>query len=216
MNSNRLPVLAGEIRKAHADVQDAAKTAAQRAIDAGHALIEAKELVDHGQWLPWLRENCALADRTARLYMQIARSGVNSATVADLGLQAAAKVITLTYPDPFSGKPAEELLEWCLYAVFVMRLGVRNEDATHRCEWLARNGWDSPTQWYSEEGDRLRKAWRMPPIPAEAKAEWFAFLAENCGRSKEDVDAEAERLTAAEPPWEPLRRRRGRRRGGAS
>src|SRR5215831_1471661 len=93
MGSNRLPILAGEIRKAHAGVQDAAKTAAQRAIDAGHALIEAKELVGHGEWLPWLRENCALADRTARLYMQIARSGVNSATVADLGLQAAAKVI---------------------------------------------------------------------------------------------------------------------------
>jgi hypothetical protein len=39
--SNRLPTLAAEIRKAHADVQDAAKTAAQRAIEAGHALLEA-------------------------------------------------------------------------------------------------------------------------------------------------------------------------------
>src|SRR5215831_4420357 len=93
MGSNRLPILAGEIRKAHADVQDAAKTAAQRAIDAGHALIEAKELVAHGQWLPWLRENCALAERTAQLYMKIAKSGLESATVADLGLQGAAGAI---------------------------------------------------------------------------------------------------------------------------
>src|SRR3954452_25391410 len=68
--SNRLPVLAAEIRRAHADVHDAAMTAAQRAIDAGHALIEAKELVAHGQWLPWLRENCALSERTAQLYMK--------------------------------------------------------------------------------------------------------------------------------------------------
>jgi len=36
--SNRLPVLAAEIRRAHADVQEAATTAAERAIDAGHAL----------------------------------------------------------------------------------------------------------------------------------------------------------------------------------
>jgi hypothetical protein len=75
--TNRLPVLAAEIRMAHADVQEAIKTAAQRAIEAGHALIEAKELVDHGGWMPWLREHCALPDRTARLYMQVARSGLN-------------------------------------------------------------------------------------------------------------------------------------------
>jgi hypothetical protein len=52
MSSNRLPILAEEIRKAHADVQEAAKTAAERAIEAGHALIEAKELLKHGEWLP--------------------------------------------------------------------------------------------------------------------------------------------------------------------
>ena len=57
VGSNRLPALAAEILKAHADVQDAAKTALERAIAAGHALIEAKALVKHGEWLPWLREN---------------------------------------------------------------------------------------------------------------------------------------------------------------
>ncbi len=36
--SNRLPVLAVEIRRAHADVQEAAKTAAERALAAGAAL----------------------------------------------------------------------------------------------------------------------------------------------------------------------------------
>jgi hypothetical protein len=86
MSSNRLPVLAAEIRRAHADVQDAAKTAAERAIAAGHTLIEAKQLVKHGEWLPWLKEHCELAERTAQTYMRIARSGMKSATVADLGL----------------------------------------------------------------------------------------------------------------------------------
>jgi hypothetical protein len=52
--ADRLPVLAAEIKRAHAGVEDAAKTAAERAIEAGAALLEAKALVKHGQWLPWL------------------------------------------------------------------------------------------------------------------------------------------------------------------
>jgi hypothetical protein len=53
---------------------------------------------------------------TARV--QIARSGLKSATVADFGLQAAAKAIVLQYPDPFDGTPKEELQEWRLYVLW--------------------------------------------------------------------------------------------------
>lgn len=89
---DRLPVLAAKIRQAHNDVVDAASTAAERAIEAGHALVEAKHLVGHGKWLPWLKENCGMSERTCQLYMKIAKSGLESATVADLGMQAAAQV----------------------------------------------------------------------------------------------------------------------------
>jgi hypothetical protein len=201
--SNRLPVLATEIRKAHADVQDAAKTAAQRAIEAGHALIEAKELIEHGGWLPWLREHCALADRTARLYMQIARSGLKSATVADFGLQAAAKAIVLQYPDPFDGTPQEELLEWHLFMLWQMQHGRYSEDAGHHCEWLKRNRWTSPSEWFGEIGDRLRKAWGMHSLAAETKTDWFSFLAKNCNLPRDDIEAEMLRLAATEPPRKP-------------
>ena len=44
-SSNRLPVLAQEIKAAHEGVQDAARTAAERALEAGHALIEAKTVL---------------------------------------------------------------------------------------------------------------------------------------------------------------------------
>ncbi len=80
--SNRLPVLAEEIKRAHTGVMDAAKTAAERAIEAGHALIEAKSLVKHGLWLPFLRDHCELTQRTAQLYLKIAKLGLESATVA--------------------------------------------------------------------------------------------------------------------------------------
>jgi Protein of unknown function (DUF3102) len=183
--SNRLPILAAEIRCAHADVQEAAKTAAERAIAAGHALIEAKSLLKHGEWLPWLRGHCALAERTAQLYMRIANSGLESAMVAGLGLQAAAKAFVIQLPDPFAETPEEELQEWHLFALWHMaKTRLRNADAYHHCEWLKRTGWISPSEWMSEVGDRLRKCWGMRPMPAETKASWFAFLAEHCDLAK--------------------------------
>jgi Protein of unknown function (DUF3102) len=221
MSSNRLPVLAAEIRKAHADVQEAAKTAAEHAITAGHALIEAKSLVKHGEWLPWLREHCALAERTAQLYMRIAASGLKTATVADLGLQAAAKALTIYLPDPFGETPEEELQEWRLFALFLMEGGGwRNRNAYHHCEWLKRNGWTSPNEWMGEEGDRFRKrvGYRRP-MPMKTKAAWFAFLAERCDWQKEAIESAVVRLTEAEPQDEPYvdgggkpRRRRRRAR----
>jgi Protein of unknown function (DUF3102) len=85
--SNRLPVLADEVRRTHAEARTAARFSAEKAIEAGHLLIEAKASVEHGGWLPWLKQT-GLSERTARDYMQLARSGIKSATVADLGLRA--------------------------------------------------------------------------------------------------------------------------------
>src|SRR5687767_6103104 len=87
--SNRLPVLAELIREAHTSVQMAARLSAERAIEAGQLLIEAKGAVRHGNWLPWLKEHVGISDRTARGYMQLARSGLKSATVAEMGLRRA-------------------------------------------------------------------------------------------------------------------------------
>jgi hypothetical protein len=63
--SNRLPVLAGRIKAEHDAVEAATSTATaaarkgiEHALTAGELLLEAKPLVPHGQWLPWLAENC--------------------------------------------------------------------------------------------------------------------------------------------------------------
>lgn len=92
--SNRLPVLTEEIRRAHADVQEADKTAAEHAIEAGHSLIEAKSLVKHGQWLPWLKE-LGIPERTARRYITLARGNVKPAIVADIGIARAERFISV-------------------------------------------------------------------------------------------------------------------------
>jgi hypothetical protein len=101
-SSNRLPVLAAEIMNYHAAAREAFGSAAEYAIKAGEALIEAKKLVEHGEWLPWLRDNCKLSERAAQLYMRIARHKdelAKSATVADLSLRAAARAVSGTISD---------------------------------------------------------------------------------------------------------------------
>ena len=106
--SNRLPILAEEIKLAHSGVQDAAQTATERAIEAGHALTEAKALVKHGEWLPWLKTNCLLSERTAQAYMRLVRKHGEfekgkAQRVADLPVREAMKAIAETRgecPDP--------------------------------------------------------------------------------------------------------------------
>lgn len=52
-------------------------------------LIEAKGLLDHGEWLPWLKET-GLSPRTAQGYIKLARIDTTKyATVAHLGIRAA-------------------------------------------------------------------------------------------------------------------------------
>lgn len=82
--SNRLSVLAGEV-KDHLIAAAAAEHAAIAAVmEAGHALIEAKAACKHSEWLPFLKEAGA-PERTAQRYMRLARTGLKSDTVSDLG-----------------------------------------------------------------------------------------------------------------------------------
>jgi hypothetical protein len=77
----RLETLAEEIREELLLADSCWKHALQHAVLVGEKLIEAKSLVIHGQWLPWLRENFADSERTAQLYMRLAR---NPQEIADL------------------------------------------------------------------------------------------------------------------------------------
>lgn len=44
------------------------------AIKAGEYLVQAKELVGHGNWLPWLKEQCkGISEKTAQRYMTLAK-----------------------------------------------------------------------------------------------------------------------------------------------
>jgi hypothetical protein len=71
--SNRLPVLASSINEHLRAANAAVKRGFEHAIAAGKLLLEAKELVAHGEWLPWLQAN-QIGARQAQTYMRLARN----------------------------------------------------------------------------------------------------------------------------------------------
>lgn len=99
--SNSLSDLSARIRVEHHATSAALKSSVEHAMAAGDLLLEAKALVPHGQWLPWLAEHCEMSERTAQLYMRTAknRAAVELQmrnTVADLTLNEAAALLFLT------------------------------------------------------------------------------------------------------------------------
>ena len=89
--------------------------------------IEAKGLLKHGQWLPWLAEHCSISDRSAQLYMRIAKNREmiehqirNGA--ADLSLNQAAALLFLTsdmkkllaFSREIEGAAPEEIVKACI------------------------------------------------------------------------------------------------------
>jgi hypothetical protein len=88
--SNSLADLAARIRQEHQAAATAMKRGLEHAIAAGNLLIEAKALLKHGEWLPWLRDHVQIPERTAQRYMQVAPYAVvKSDNLADLTGDAA-------------------------------------------------------------------------------------------------------------------------------
>jgi hypothetical protein len=70
----RLDALAATASAAHERAQAAARSSAGYARECGEALANAKSLLPHGQWLPWLRQHVpTVSERLAQYYMRVAR-----------------------------------------------------------------------------------------------------------------------------------------------
>jgi hypothetical protein len=86
--------LARRINEKHNEAEQALMSGFAHAIAAGELLLEAKATVPHGEWLSWLAKNCAVAARTAQLYMKVAQGRkqleAKNASLADLTLEGAA------------------------------------------------------------------------------------------------------------------------------
>jgi len=127
LQSNYLTDLAARIRIEHEAVSTALKDSVRHAIVAGELLVEAKAQLKHGQWLPWLADHCTISERTAQLYMRVAKNREEVEKqirngVADLSLNEAAAMLMLSsetqklleFVQSCNGLTAEEIIQAAL------------------------------------------------------------------------------------------------------
>ena len=79
------------------EILEAKRAGGEAILTIGRCLIEAKEQLPHGEWLPWLHERVDLSERTAQKFMKLAREWSNPNTLADLGASKA--LILLAVPE---------------------------------------------------------------------------------------------------------------------
>ena len=81
------------------EILEAKRAGGEAILTIGRCLIEAKEQLPHGEWLPWLNERVEFSERQARRFMQLYRECSNRPALADLGATKALALLAL---------PAEE------------------------------------------------------------------------------------------------------------
>jgi hypothetical protein len=72
------------------DLQTALHNRTKNVLHIGALLLEAKNRMEHGEWLPWLQVQTGFSERSAQRYMTAARYAKKYATVADLKLRPSA------------------------------------------------------------------------------------------------------------------------------
>ncbi|MFI5003829.1 MAG: DUF3102 domain-containing protein [Solirubrobacterales bacterium] len=97
--------LAREINTEHGHVEAHKRTTIQHAIRCGELLLEMKQRVGHGNWLAWVEAHFEASERTARNYMEIAKS----AAVADLGDDTTMRSALRALASPSQAKKAPRL-----------------------------------------------------------------------------------------------------------
>lgn len=61
----------------------------------GQRLIEAKAMLPHGEWLPWLTEQVEFSERQAQRFMKLAQEWANPTALSDLGATKALALLAL-------------------------------------------------------------------------------------------------------------------------
>lgn len=78
---------ASEIDRAYGEAVRSGRAAIQKALACGLMLLEAKDMVPHGEFLPWVRANTKVPVRTVQQWMKFADSAVGLLGVESLMLE---------------------------------------------------------------------------------------------------------------------------------
>ena len=79
---NQLPA---EVETLTAEIQVYKQQAGACIVEIGRRLIQAKDLLPHGQWASWLAEKVEFSEKTAQNFMRVAREYAKSATGCGFG-----------------------------------------------------------------------------------------------------------------------------------
>lgn len=77
------------------EILDAKRAGGEAILTIGKGLIEAKALLSHGEWLPWLTEKVEFSESSAQRFMRLAREWSNPSTLTDLGASKALQLLAL-------------------------------------------------------------------------------------------------------------------------
>lgn len=91
------PPQSRDIEAITVEILDAKRAGGEAILTIGRGLMEAKALLSHGEWLPWLEERVEFSEKAAQRFMLLARKYSNPTTLSDLGASKA--LILLAIPD---------------------------------------------------------------------------------------------------------------------
>ena len=89
------PAGARDIETVTAEILEAKRAGGEAILTIGRGLIEAKGLLSHGEWLPWLEERVEFSEKAAQNFMRIARHYSNPQALADLGATKALMLLAI-------------------------------------------------------------------------------------------------------------------------
>jgi Protein of unknown function (DUF3102) len=192
--SNSLADLAARIRTEHRAAAASLSDAMRHAMTAGELLIEAKTLVKHGQWLPWLSDHVSISERTAQLYMRVARNraeieAAKSATaIADLTLNEAAALLMLSsdvrklmaFMRETENLEGEELVKVCIDANVALYITPNYDPFANRSD-DERREWKLFTLWLAKgTAEPWRQVEWLLQRPFQNVAEWLGEEGDRC------------------------------------
>ena len=164
-------------------VQQARTMMATAVIEVGKRLIEAQELVPHGEWGEYVTHSCGFSQRTAQAYMQLAANSANAQTIADLPYSKALALLALP-----EGKIEEFRAEHPVEDVSVRELKKQIAEYKERLEKAADAGAAQQQQLLlaTEENGALKQ--RLNDIDADYQGQLRTVDEEN-DRLRVELDA---------------------------
>ncbi len=196
------------------------RTAGESILEIGRRLKEAKALLSHGEWLPWLSEKVEFSERSAQNFMRLADAYQNPQTLADLGASKALVLLALspverdeflsekhdvrgaekTVPE-MSARELEEAIRQRklaeLKAAETARELDRQKEATAEAEAAAEKAQEAAEAARAEVEDAKSISLAAQERTAELERELKALRDKPVDVAVQTVDASAEQIAAA-------------------